>query len=334
MSHQEHLPQFAYRTILVLEESSTKRQAIESLNKAYPAISENFEWEFIDHPDQISEKLTQRTLVLCGENFRSEVHQILYTNGSPFCLNTDRFLQNYFNWTLPYSWPIRQSVVALFPPTELTPLLEQILNLYGFHLLSMHYPEEVENFFHEPVEFDYVILNIGMNNLDKLSRDRIMKKLKATVGSRVPVSLIKDFSQGSIYEDINSFAKNLSNLILSPEEYLVFLIHFLEKLEYTRLEETIEKNQKGKKINLQISGIKISPLNFEKMKDGKTCYNETIDEKKRVPEISSFAPEAEKIAMRTALTEWLEHFIVTNEGEHQRSLFTFINEQGPASPVP
>ena len=205
--------------------------------------------------------------------------------------------------------------VLAFLPASFADLVRSILSLFGMPAVIVRTMAEMQRVFSQQY-VDYLVLDQDVRVTERkesVTSEQVIRFLrsKATDRSSLAVSVVKDFNHGSLYHDMGSSVRTVSNLMLSYAEYIDFLPRYLFNHVGTRIEirfaEEMRRNNNGRAQEYLARGAKsFSTL----LKDAKECYKMTVDQRTRSynEHWLRFVDSLESLKLRLQLVSWLEDY--------------------------
>ena len=188
----------------------------------------------------------------------------------------DQFIRLFFSYTSTHLVERSEQIFLSFLPKNISSILYGIFSLYGF---KVHIINNLDNFAQNIQSANYIILDQDLLGLDSLNMNiiSIRKKIMNIISiaqkenNSLAVSVIKDFLKGSLSDDIVSPVKSICNILLSPYEYIHFIIQFLELAIF---QKDFESNMNIiDKLNLKNAMAFQSKRNlFKQLRDPKKVY--------------------------------------------------------------
>ncbi|MDH5716357.1 MAG: hypothetical protein OEZ22_01825 [Spirochaetia bacterium] len=314
----------------------------EELAHSIKKISTEFQfephWIFALNNMQAAENLSRHTLLVSNSADIGSIHKIMFEKGSVYFLTWQEFKNSFLSVFKLITMTSQPKILLAFLPPFVNSLLEEIFSLYGYSTLSVNSFADMQKALAEDI--CYTVLNQDMNLLPKeygkpsIKREKVIQllKQKKSMESSFAISVLKDFDQGSLFDDICSSVKHVCNLLLSIEEYVIFIIQYLKNLS----QENIESFYYPQKISENVySSLKLknkSLKNFSHpLKDAKEIYRftmQTLISSKAIhvnDNIDLYLQEMELLKTKNLLTSWLPSFLNEGAEKKNRASFSFIN---------
>lgn len=282
-------------------------------------------WVYINSQHEIPQHLENHPLIVNCSN--REISDLIYKAGSGYCIEWEDFLK--YNHTLTHTTPLLslRNVGLAFLPKPEENIIASIFSLYGHSVTLIHTEEEL----YQAIEggVSYLAANIDFPEQLMEERNQLLRRIKNAVyfGPKITVNLIKDFNRGSLYDDLASPAKEFCNMILSPQEYILFIKRYLyrqsnQKLNsiYSTIEEPRGAPSYGDGENKVFHNL-FSPLKNFKAGFLQTQLPEGMEQRRQYRE------DLEAIDIRNSLLEWLEPYLENLDKEQAEGLFTFAPGQ-------
>ncbi len=300
-----------------LSETATLCGALATLR----ANGQQVEVVFARNEAELLSRLNERTLVVARDPASGRLLNLLHSHGLPFCIGQNFFESRAHDIFQLYQIASHGEVVLAFLSVARENELRNLFTLFGFHVLCVRNPAEFSRALNDSTQFCIIDQDLPPVTQKKAElRARVYAQLKAH-RSRYPlfaVGVIKDFNQGSLFEDIISPVKEFCNALLSPEEFFLFIRDYLFRFE------TEVRKQKIRKIkNENFFGEK---MNFGfYLRDIRKAHNYLNAEQTRenARQIEQALIEMQLVELRHQLTAPMARHLELIEGE-KRGGFEFI----------
>ena len=306
-----------------------------AINRQAGAI---FSYSLITEKEQLYARLNSRTLIVL-EKPDHELQKDLFANGVAFVITRSDFQKNPVA-IFQLQRPVRlEKILLAFLDERTSKIAAALFQLYGYDTeiieSEQHLAKEVKkgNF--------HLVLNQDLPSSTKSqigSRERIFRMLidLRYHSEEFSLTVVKDFSQGSLFEDINSSVRKLANIMLSPDEFIFFFRNYLHRelilnlqQEYSNLLSHPVHQQPFSRGNSQTQISK--NLNLKNLKVAyKTIVQEAQNqfrEKQRL-----FLEESIRMNLLHSFTDWLEAYLDLPEDTSSRASFEFFEEPAPELP--
>jgi hypothetical protein len=297
-----------------------------------------FSYSLINEKDQLINRLNFRTLIVL-EARDQDLEKELFELGGAFILTRSEF-QNNSNAIFNLQRAVRlQKILLAFLDQRTAKIASSLFQLYGYDTeiieSEQHLVKEVKkgNF--------HLILNQDLPGATKSqigSRERIFRMLLDLRyhSEEFSLTIVKDFSQGSLFEDINSSVRKLANIMLSPDEFLFFFRNYLQRelileiqQDYANLLSLPVHQQPYSRGNGQEQISK--GLNLKNLKVAyKTIVQEAQNQFKERQKM--FLEESLRINILHSVTAWIESYLELPEDTLSRASFEFFEEPVPGLP--
>lgn len=302
---------------------------VKSLNEEYDNIHEELYFIFMPNTDELFYHLDVNSVVISNPALTSPVIEIMLKLGHPFYITWQEFLQHYHSLLNVQRKPNSHKICLAFVSENFMKLYRTIFTSYGYNVTTTGDPAELEQIINSGVE--YLVFDMDMERESEKIRFETMQKISFHCKKGGKVNVIKNFDKGSLFNDILSPVKEISNILLSPEEYVLFLRKYLyvRELEsfYRENPERINAFQNNRHVD-EVSGpVKIVMDSFSDIRDGKKCYNQILSLKNNV-KWNELLQRKNDIDLRFILSAAIEKFVGNHLGNSiensQRELFTFF----------
>lgn len=291
------------------------------------------ETEFLAH-------LEPQTLVVSDLDPAQKIGEQLFSKGVSYFLSWENFLQYFSNLFSLQTFSQSPVVCLTFIEPSFANVLRGLFSLYGFEvcvandfqtakkILKMNTPLDKKA--DKDFSVDYFIFNLdGMPN-QKKEYEQLLKDFRQMVklNSSVAVSLVKDFSKGSLYEDILSKIKEINNILLTKEEYILFILRYLQEFRsYELFAQTFHQLDSEwlvrRKQKPYLDKKRFSLL----LRDGKSLYNNfsqtaNVEKKKRI--WLEHHNAMNQLLLRKLFSDWLNTYFEFTDEKRKRGSFTFV----------
>ncbi|MDH5720493.1 MAG: hypothetical protein OEZ13_07695 [Spirochaetia bacterium] len=319
---------------------SEKRQitaaAIQNVIQSYDL---NIKYSFESSPFVLKENIQKDTLLVSSDENLSQLYSIMFEKGVSFFMKWENFRSSYQDIlqlrTINSAFP----VILAFLPVQLNNFLDNIFKLYGYNVIVIdNFSDLQKNICEKP---GYIILNQDFNLLPKkpgrppLKKEKIFRYLqsKKAENSDLIISVIKDFNQGSLFDDISSSVKNICSLLLSPEEYILFIKRFLYEYSVKKITDFYETdNLISSSVFAETGKVKNEKMFLNLLKDHKKIYKEIIDKledskiKTKIAFFEQYCEELKTLQTKNSLLKWIAEFFNESEERKNRASFSFIDK--------
>lgn len=303
---------------------------VQSLMQVKNSLGGREKWIITDCEEDIKAFASAHTIMVSDESSRAKLGSMMYQVGISRYLSFDDFV-SFFPDIYKLSVSNQSGKVVLAFLTEsYTALLSGIFSDYGYETIVVNSSEQLQQALKQNIA--YLVIDQDMPNWDtnKRIRENIFKMLldQRVRDPHFAVSVIKDFSVGSLYDDVLSSIKKVANLMLSPEEYLVFLTRFLRQYGVEKLKIRFRNLPQPADIHETIAGTKKTMKKSMSLflRNGKRIYNHIASEEH--PDLlkyqQTYINEYHNLDRRASLFEWLEDFLDHGEEKNNRASFSFV----------
>ncbi|MDH4262989.1 MAG: hypothetical protein OEV78_08095 [Spirochaetia bacterium] len=298
---------------------------VKSLNDEYEKIHEEIYFIFMPGMDELFYHIDVNSIVVSNSNLTHQIIDIMLQLGHPFYLSWSEFLQHYHNLLNLQLKPNGRKVCIAFISENFNKIYRTIFSFYGYNTISTADPADLEQIMSSGIE--YLVFDMDMHQASENTRFQTMRMISSYCKKGLKVNVIKNFDQGSLFNDILSPVKEISNILLSPEEYMLFLRKYL----YTNDLEKFYKDNPERISAFQNTRYNIENKNsrenktefFFDMRDAKKCYNQILT-LKRNPKWYELLQIKSDIELKFLLSMTIENFVSQNMENSQRELFTFF----------
>ena len=320
--------------------SLTQKQiSIISSLKEFLDENNSIGFELISEYPILSEKISGDCLIVTSHDTidqkrNSRVHDLLYERGIPLLISCNHFLTHFSLILKNQNIACLGEVALLFLPDHLKNHLERIFTLYGFRVKSIDSFSRLEqlekrNFIH--LVFDQDLSGISQNNPRKRTyhEESIQKIKKVSLSnSNMSVFVVKDFKQGSLFDDVTSSVRDICNLLLSYEEYLIFIKSFLHH-------SSINSLLQGQK-NIFENSSQSKYFHWSRLHNPKKIYSELLENThdlnsnpihKHIPWLNTSMNDLIQLELNLLLISWLDDYLTHSEESKNRASFQFIGSE-------
>ncbi|MDH4199959.1 MAG: hypothetical protein OEV66_06215 [Spirochaetia bacterium] len=295
-------------------------QLIKSLKNEFNSLTDRFYWIFMQNTEDLACHLDQKTLIISHDARKAIVMETMHRMGHPLFLTWPDFLR-FFHMLININLaPLERNVSLAFIPENYAKIYSTLMSLYGFNVSIIDQAIQLESALEAGI--DYLVFDLDMNQLPEKKRLGLMQKIKYYCKQGLMANVIKNFDTGSLFNDILSPVKDISNLLLSPEEYAIFLRKYL----YIKDLEGFEKNcynLKGSSFFQEIAKKEKTMHIFSDLMDAKKKYHEIQSVRINSDQLEGFFLNG-TVHLRFRLSEAVEDFINQHFDNSQRELFTFF----------
>ena len=303
------------------------------------------EFEFVKEYSALSERIPSDCLIVLDNDLlhsnqdRGILYNTLYKKGIPLCIPWDKLLRFFPQILKSKTVVCSGEVVLMFLPNHFKNLLRGLFRLYGFNVKTIDTASQLEQLEKQEylhLVFDQDLSNVFRNNPRKgLLREESIQKIKkiSTLNSNMSIFVVKDFQQGSLFDDITSSVKDICNLLLSYEEYLIFIKHFLHHAA------TNSFVSGGKKFLEDSSRWRY--LGWNRLHNPKKIYSELFEDSSGLRSASMREEgtwlnldDLLQLELNLLFVAWLDDHLAYSEESKNRASFRFIETGGEEGDAP
>ena len=285
------------------------------------------------------ENLNGSALLVSNEDHANELFPLMFEQGAPFFVPWEKFKASYYDILKLRKIKSSFSVILAFLPPVLNNTLDSIFKLYGYNVIVTDNFTDLQK--SVSADASYIVLNQDLNLLPKTTgkpapkKEAILRYLKSVKveNQDIGISVIKDFNQGSLFDDISSSVKTICNLLLSPEEYILFIKRFLYEYTLKKILDFYEIENSTDSIRfLETGKIKNDKMFIKLLKDNKKIYKEIIDrtENSKVKTenavFEQYCEDLKSLQLKNSLLKWIPKYFNRSEDKKNRASFSFIDE--------
>lgn len=309
--------------------SLEKLKAIREENLFPPEVG----WIYVNSRESMAERFESESLILTEGKHSYDFLNTIFHLGATKHMDVERFLRDRFDMAHAGRLVSFASVVLAFMHPVLERMLTSLFRTAGFLVYPAHSLSELQKYLKD--EKGYVVLDVDFSGAG-VSASRL-PILRAAVNkhlswakkqfSKVSVTAIKDFSQGSLFDDISSSVKEFSNLMLSPSEYILFLRDYLFQIQAEKIEADYahyfkEGGRNPREAHLLEPGIYMRNMQTA---FGNTKENPFIRHKQAW---EHYQKELHYLSLRNRLSDWMGELLLnhkTAEEGFERGSFQFLS---------
>lgn len=312
---------YAFERFVFYHASAADRERVSALQILHPRLAPGRTF-FIHSAHELAELQPNDLLVCCGDAFPG-IYRTLHENGiatampfAAFQAHTARLLQLQ-------STAVFGEVVLAFLPDLLKKQAMRMFSLFGFNPVAVDSSQGLLRELKHGAAI--VIFDQDMPALKgrvNESREKIFSLLRAERRQhrQLAVLIIKDFDQGSLFGDMTTMAKDVSNALLSPNEFLEFIRNYLGDFHAAH---ATWKLRIGHTTGLAHSTYTGRPSTCLGLADIKSAFQ--LSQDKAYHEFAhareQMLVETQDLAVRMAVTEWMFDKQLVHEAEaHTKSL--------------
>lgn len=300
-----HLMAYAFERIVFFQASAADRERIHALMLLCPTLNAT-RTAFVHQINELNTLHCNDLLVCCG-NSAALLYRPALERGFTRLLPFEAFLPSAMQLANLTSVAAFGDVVLAFLPDVLRRQASGIFSLFGFNPVPVDSPAALLRELKHGATI--VVFDQDMPSLKGRAteaREKIFSLLRAErrAHRQLVVVLIKDFEQGSLFSDMTTMAKDVSNAMLSPAEFLEYIRNYLSDFHAAH---ATWKLRVGHTTGLAHSTYAGRPSPFLGLADVKSgfqlMHDRAYHEYMHVRE--QMMIELRDLASRMAVTEWL-----------------------------
>ena len=315
------------KKIIFFDETNRSDKVLGVLGAFADEYEIQLEYAFTANLDTLFDEIEPSSLVVAASNYFDELRPRLFLKGVARLYERSEFLMYFQHLLLLNKAVYRGGVILGFLPLQLENLLKSIFTFYGYSVNIVHSYSGLQrvlksNAFYLIMNQDLSVTNLRENKSKMLDLIRA-RKLNS---KDFAVSIVKDFDQGSLFDDIASNVREFCNLMLSPGEFVIFVINYLNYF----FQQRIMKEQGAFFSHLhayQNNALDVAPgLGFNQLlRDANACYKCAMDQRKQESLIQWQKPLSNntKNLVRHRALAWLIDYIGDGEDLKSRASFEF-----------
>lgn len=316
-----HLMAYAFERFVFYHASAADRERVSALQILHSRLSPSRTF-FIHSAVELAEIMPNDLLICCGDTLPG-IYRTLHETGiatvmklAVFQAQADRVLQLQ-------STAVFGEVVLAFLPDLLRKQAMRMFSLFGFNPVTVDSSQGLLRELKHGAAI--VVFDQDMPALKgriSESREKIFSLLRAErrAHRQLAVMIIKDFDQGSLFGDMTTMAKDVSNAMLSPNEFLEFIRNYLSDFHAAH---ATWKLRIGHATGLAHSTYTGRPSPCLGLTDIKSAFQ--LSQDKAYHEFAhareQMLVETQDLTVRMAVTEWMFDKQLAHEAEaYQKSL--------------
>lgn len=312
---------YAFERFVFYHASAADRERVSAMQILFPRLSPSRTF-FIHSGFELAELQPNDLLICCGDAFPG-IYRTLHETGLATAMTLAAFQTQAARVLQLQSTAVFGEVVLAFLPDLLRRQAMRMFSLFGFNPVAVDSSQGLLRELKHGAAIvvfdqDMPVLKGRVNE----SREKIFSLLRAERRQhrQLAVMIIKDFDQGSLFGDMTSMAKDVSNAMLSPNEFLDFIRNYL--CDFHAAHATW-KLRIGHATGLAHSTYTGRPSPCLGLADVKSAFQ--LSQDKAYHEFAhareQMLVETQDLAVRMAVTEWMFDKQLVHEAEsYQKSL--------------
>jgi hypothetical protein len=310
-----HLMAYAFERFVFFQASSADRERACALQILYPRLTPA-RIQFAESVPDLETLAPSDLLVCCGDTLPS-AYRYAAVAGHITVTTLTEFQKHAAHAIALQSPAVFGEVILAFLPDLLRAQAMRMFSLFGFNPVAVDSTQTLlKELKHGAslVVFDQD-MPVLKNRIHE-SREKIFSLLRSERRQhrQLAVVIIKDFDQGSLFGDMTTLAKDVSNAMLSPSEFLEFIRNYL--CDFHAAHATW-KLKVGSSIGLAQAGYTGRPSAYLGLGDIKSgfqllqdrAYHEFMHAREQM------LIETHDLAVRMAVTQWLFDKALAHEAE-------------------
>lgn len=312
MSHQMA---YAFERIVFFQASAADRERIHALQMLYPPLT-HARTAFVHYAAELENFESTALLVCCG-NSAAAAYRTALDSGLTCLLSFENFLTKAAQLITLTASAVFGEVVLAFLPETLRRQASGIFSLYGFNPVAVDSSQALLRELKHGAAI--VVFDQDMPSLRgrvNESREKIFSLLRAErrAHRQLAVVIIKDFDQGSLFGDMTTMAKDVSNAMLSPAEFLEYIRNYLSDFHAAHATWKLRIGHTTGLAHSTYTGRPSPCLGLADVKGGfQLMQDKAYHEYSHARE--QMLIETRDLAARMAVTEWLFDKALAQEAE-------------------
>ncbi|GEM_PF-3590128 len=286
---------------------------------------------FADTESGLLQNATMHSLVVSPLSSRGRLGNLMFHHGIAHYVSLRDFLIHGSQMVLAGEDNVipKERVILAFLPMHIENLIHSILYRLGYQVSLAHSAAMLTKLLES--RHCCMILDSDISYFQskiRAKRESMFREIRKSMDNNPDFSIIllKDFDQGSLFEDMQSSIRQISNILLSPQEFLLFLLKFISAFSYDLNTSLYQKNinsnpylPENKPFNVKSIGVNFKNMKetFYKMADGGVI--------ERMQKNREYIHTLEKNAIFLQPFLWLENYLLHTEANASRESFTFIS---------
>lgn len=306
---------YAFERIVFFQASAADRERIHALQMLHPALTPA-RTSFVHQAPEL-DSLEPTALVVCCGSSAAHAYRAALEYGLTCLLSFEQFLPHAAPLIRLTAAAVYGEVVLAFLPEALRRQASGIFSLYGFNPVAVDSSQALLRELKHGAAI--VVFDQDMPSLRgrvNESREKIFSLLRAErrAHRQLAVVIIKDFDQGSLFGDMTTMAKDVSNAMLSPAEFLEYLRNYLSDFQAAHATWKLRMGNATGLAHSTYTGRPSPCLGLADVKCGfQLMHDKAYHEYTHARE--QMLIETRDLAVRMAVTEWLFDKALAQEAE-------------------
>lgn len=305
----------AFERFVFFQASAADRERIHALQLLHKRLTPA-RTVFLHTPAELEALLPDDLLVCCGTSL-PQAYRIATELGHVTVITLERFLLRSGAIIDMGGSAVFGEVVLAFLPDRLRRQAMRIFSLYGFNPVAVDSSQALlRELKHGAsiVAFDQDMPSLKGRVHE--SREKIFALLRAErrAHRQLAVVIIKDFDQGSLFGDMTTMAKDVSNAMLSPAEFLEFIRNYLSDFHASHATWKLRVGHNTGLAHATYTGRPSPCLGLGDIKSAfQLLHDKAYHEYAHARE--QMLVETQDLAVRMAVTDWLFDKSLAHEAE-------------------
>lgn len=312
-----HLMAYAFERFVFFQAATADRERVAALQILFPKLTPG-RIHFAENGIEL-EALGAGDLLVCCEASLAGAYRHALIAGHVAAISFHEFQKHAAAAICLQSPAVFGEVVLAFLPDQLRAQAMRMFSLFGFNPVAVDASQALLKELKHGASL--VVFDQDMptqKNRVHESREKIFSLLRSERRQhrQLAVVIIKDFDQGSLFGDMTTLAKDVSNAMLAPHEFLEFIRNYL--CDFHAAHATW-KLKAGNAIGLAQAGYTGRPSAYLGLADVKSAFQLLQDRSYHdfMHAREQMLVETQDLAVRMAVTEWLFDKQLAHEAETQ-----------------
>lgn len=308
---------YAFERFVFFQAATADRERVAALQILFPKLTPG-RIHFAESGIEL-EDLGAGDLLVCCEASLAGAYRHALSAGHVAAISFHEFQKHAATAICLQSPAVFGEVVLAFLPDQLRAQAMRMFTLFGFNPVAVDASQALLKELKHGASL--VVFDQDMptqKNRVHESREKIFSLLRSERRQhrQLAVVIIKDFDQGSLFGDMTTLAKDVSNAMLAPHEFLEFIRNYLCDFHVAH---ATWKLKAGNAIGLAQAGYTGRPSAYLGLADVKSAFQLLQDRSYHdfMHAREQMIVETQDLAVRMAVTEWLFDKQLAHDAEVQ-----------------